>query len=136
MMRRIDIKKVEQSRDIQRERQEKFMEDPLYETIDLLAQELKGKTVEVSNSRNPADRKQVHIDSITTTYVPGNSLTNKFIKLIDNGTEVMKFDIPTDIKVKGNRFTLDYSEKNMDKVIMKSFKLKGSDYLEVYLDVI
>ncbi|MDD2716957.1 MAG: hypothetical protein PHW04_13790 [Candidatus Wallbacteria bacterium] len=135
-MRRIDPKRVEQTRDLQRERVEKFMDDPLYETIDLLAQEIKGKTVEVSNSRNPADRKKVHIDSVTTTYVPGNSLTNKFIKLIDNGVEVMKFDIPTDIKVKGNRFTLDYSEKNMDKVIMKSFKLKGSDYLEVYLDVI
>lgn len=135
-MRRIDPKQLETRRDYEKEKIEKYREDPVYEAIELLADELKGKKVNITNTRFPDAARTVVIEKITTNYVPGTSLKNKYINIIENGVEIMKFDIPTDIRVKGNRFTLDYSERNEDRVIMRSFKLKDTETLEVYLEVV
>lgn len=135
-MKRIDPKIIETQRDIEKEKLDEMMEDPVYETIMLLADEITGKTVLISNSKFPNVKKTMKVHKVTTDYRPGRSLKNKHIFLHDKDDNQMNLDVPTDIKVKGNRFTLDYSDDNEDRVIMKSFKAKESKYLEVYLEII
>ncbi|MDD5090185.1 MAG: hypothetical protein PHQ23_04635 [Candidatus Wallbacteria bacterium] len=135
-MKKIDPKILEQRREIELGRHKEMMEDSVYEAISLLADEIKGKTVMVSNSKFPNARKTVRVEDVKTNYVPGRSLRDKFIELIEDGKQAVKLDVPSDIRVKGNRFTFDYSEPDEDRAIQRSFKKKGVEYLEVYLEII
>ena len=118
-MKHIDVKKVELLRDIDKEHKEKMLDDPVYENVMLLIKELTKKSFIISNSRFPNIKKNITAEKITTNYRPGTSLKNKYIIFLNNKKEVLRLNIPNEIRVKGKRFTLEYSDESEEKILKK-----------------
>lgn len=135
-MKHIDVKKVELLRDIDKEHKEKMLDDPVYENVMLLIKELTKKSFIISNSRFPNIKKNITAEKITTNYRPGTSLKNKYIIFLNNKKEVLRLNIPNEIRVKGKRFTLEYSDESEEKILKKSFKNKEIEDLKVYIDIL
>lgn len=109
--------------------------------IEKLKKEVQGHKVRLTNSMHRNLAREMVVTEIRSDYQPGDFRHERTLILISDNQEESRIPVPSDMKIAGNRITLEFARTEDESInIKRTFKTstreKSIDDLEIYIEIL